>query len=129
MARRLLACALAAIVVALAASAPAQARRTYCAQSGDYCLGMFKRGGQVFLGFDTFAFRGSIRLCVTSPNGKRKCVVFKLKRDPHNKHLYRSHIKWSDHYSHGQKGLYRAVWHYGKARFPEITFTIGRVTA
>jgi hypothetical protein len=124
MRRRLVTCLLVALACAVVA-APAQARRTYCASSGDYCLGMFKRGGQVFLGIDSFALRGSVRLCVTSPSGKRKCLVFKLRRDPRNKHLYRSHVKWSDHYAHGQKGLYRAVWHYGPTKLPGITFTVG----
>jgi hypothetical protein len=123
-ARRLLICALAAAALAAVGAAPAHARRTYCARDGDYCLGMFKRGGQIFLGIDTFAFRGSVRLCVQSPDGKRRCLIFKLRRDPHNGHLYRSHVKWSDHFPHGQKGLYRAAWHYAGTRLPLIHFTV-----
>jgi hypothetical protein len=114
----------AALLAIALTAAPAQARRTYCAPDGDYCLGMFKRGGQIFLGIDTFAFRGSVTLCVQSPNGKRKCLVFKLRRDPSNRRLYRSHVKWSDHFPHGQKGLYRAVWHYDGTRLPLIHFRV-----
>jgi hypothetical protein len=124
MARRFALCTVVAIAVATACAPAAEARRTYCAKSGDYCLGMFERGNRVFLGLDTFAFRGSFRLCVESPNGKRRCKVFKLRRDPRNKHLYRSHVKWSDHFPHGQKGLYRAAWHYAGTRLPLIHFTI-----
>jgi hypothetical protein len=123
--RRTAVCALVAVATALALAAPAQARRTYCTPTGDYCLGMFKRGGQVYLGIDTFSFRGSFLLCLTSPDGNRKCLTFRLRRDRHNHHLYRSHVKWSDHFPHGQKGLYRAVWRYGGARFPSVTFTVG----
>ena len=124
MPRRLALCGLVGIAVAATCAPPAQARRTYCAKSGDYCLGMFERGHRIFLGIDTFAFRGKVKLCVQSPDGKRKCLTFKLRRDPHNKHLYRSHVKWSDHFPHGQKGLYRAVWHYAGTRLPLIHFTV-----
>ena len=117
------AAAVALLAIALAA-APAEARRSYCAPDGDYCLGMFVRGHRIFLGIDTFAFRGKVRLCVQSPSGKRKCLVFKLTRDPHNKHLYRSHVKWTDHFPHGQKGRYYAVWHYAGSKLPGITFTV-----
>jgi hypothetical protein len=115
---------IAVAAIALAA-APADARRTYCAPDGDYCLGMFKVKNRIYLGIDSFALRGKVRLCVQSPNGYRKCLVFKLRRDRKQKHLYRSHVKWSDHFPHGQKGLYRAVWHYGPSRLPGITFTVG----
>jgi len=102
----------------------AQARRSHCARSGDYCLGMFKRGGQVFLGFDTFRFRGSVRLCVTSPDGKRRCHVFRLRPAAGTRGLYRSHVRWRAHFPHGQAGRYRAVWSYGGARLPSVTFTV-----
>ena len=115
---------LAAALLVAAFAGPAQARRTYCAKSGDYCLGMFERGNRVYLGLDSFAFRGTARLCVQSPDGKRRCKVFKLRRDRSTKGLYRAHVKWSDHFPHGQKGLYRAVWHYGGTRLPLIHFTI-----
>jgi len=69
-----------ALAIALVA-APAQARRSYCAPDGDYAW-MFKRGNRIYLGLDTFALRGAVRLCVTSPNGNRKCLVFKLRRTP-----------------------------------------------
>jgi hypothetical protein len=117
-------CALATAALAASVVPSAQARRTYCAADGDYCLGMFKVRGRIYLGIDSFAFRGNVRLCVQSPNGLRKCLVFKLRRDSSNGHLYRSHVKWSDHFPHGQKGLYRAVWHYAGTRLPLIHFTI-----
>jgi hypothetical protein len=116
---------LAAAALAAVAVAPAQARRSYCAKSGDYCLAMVKRGGQIFLVIDSFAFRGRVKLCVQSPDGKRKCLFFRLRRDPRNKDLYGSHIKWSDHFPHGQKGLYRAAWHYYGTKLPLIHFRIG----
>jgi hypothetical protein len=123
MRRALITYGLVAALLALAA-APAQARRTYCDPNGDYCLGMFKVAKRIYLGIDTYALRGNVRLCITSPDGKRKCLVFKLRRDAKNKHLYKSHVKWSDHFPHGQRGLYRVVWHYGSTKLPGITFTV-----
>jgi hypothetical protein len=111
-------------LLAVLAAGPAQARRSYCAKSGDYCLAVVKRGGQIFLVIDSFAFRGSVELCVQSPDGKRRCRVFKLRRDPNNRDLYRSHVKWSDHFPHGQKGLYRVAWHYYGTKLPLVHFRI-----
>jgi len=86
---------------------------------------MFKRGNRIYLGLDTFASAAPSVCASPHRTAIASASSFKLRRDAKDRHLYRSHVKWSDHFAHGQKGLYQAVWHYGKTKLPGITFTVG----
>ena len=97
--------ALGAVLVASLVLAPsAAARSSYCSPTGDYCTSTTRQSGAVLLRLSTFAFSGSIRICVTDPKAKRVCRRFTLaKRGA----MWQVSTRWHRHFPYGGKGLYR----------------------
>ena len=97
--------AVAALVFASLVLAPsASAKSSYCSPTGDYCTSTTRVGGAVLLRLSTFAFSGTVRICVTDPKAKRACRPFTLaKRGA----MWQVTVRWHRHFPNGGKGLYR----------------------
>ena len=115
--------ALGAVLVASLVLAPsASARSSYCSPTGDYCTSTARVGGAVLLRLSTFAFSGSIRICVTDPKAKRVCKRFQLAKRGAMWHVS---VRWHRHFPNGGKGLYRVRFLYGGAQLgPVLDFRL-----
>ncbi len=97
--------ALIAVLLASLALAPSAAAKSgYCSPTGDYCTSATRAGGAVLLRLSTFAFSGSVRICVTDPKAKRVCRNFLLSK---RASMWQVSVRWHRHFPNGGKGLYR----------------------
>ena len=109
-----------AAVVAAPAPAAAAAASSYCSPTGDYCHAAVNRGGVVRIMFDTLAFRGRVRVCVTDPSGDRSCKRLRLRSRNGG---FGFTVRWSRHFPNGGPGRYRVRFHGGGAQLgPADTF-------
>lgn len=89
---------------------------TYCSPTGDYCVGVTKRGGATILSIASLAFSGSYRLCVSGPPG-RGCRTFRLVR---RGQMYVSGVRFAA----PSRGRYSASWFYGGSKLGRtLSFT------
>lgn len=103
-----------------AAPAPAVAASPYCSPTGDLCHQAVNRGGVVRIMFDTLAFRGRVRVCVTDPSGDRACNRFRLRSRNGG---FGFTVRWSRHFPNGGRGRYRVRFYRGGAQLgPADTF-------
>jgi hypothetical protein len=116
---------LAALAVALGPAPAASARTTYCSPSGDLCYGAFDMGAKVNLRITLMAgYFKRYRLCVTAPDGTRRCHGFRMHRIEHG--MYDSTIRWSRHFPNRGAGTYHARWSYAGGNLgPRISFAAG----
>jgi hypothetical protein len=111
------------LAVAAIAAGTAEARRSYCSPSGDYCTSTARLGGAVFLRVGTFSFRGRVRICVTAPTGNRECRSFLLRRAQGG--IYEAKVRWHRHYPNGGAGTYRVRFFTGTTLLgPVLTFRL-----
>jgi hypothetical protein len=103
----------------------AAARSTYCSPSGDLCYAARGKGVHVRLRITLIAdFFRRYRLCVTAPDGTRRCKRFRLHRIEHG--MFDSTIRWARHFPFRGPGSYRARWrHAGVALGPVVDFAEG----
>jgi len=94
----------AALVASLVLAPSAAARSTYCSPTGDYCTSTTRVGGAVMLRLSTFAFSGSVRICVTDPKARRVCRTFLLRK---RGAMWQVSVRWHRHFPNGGPGLYR----------------------
>ena len=89
---------------------------TYCSPTGDYCVGVNKRGGTVLLAIASLAFQGNYRLCVAGPPG-RGCKTFRLVK---RGQMYASTIAFTA----PARGRYTASWFLGSTKLGRsLSFT------
>jgi hypothetical protein len=81
---------------------------TYCSPTGDYCVGVGKRGSTALLSIATLAFKGSYRLCIAGPGG-RGCKSFALRRSGQ---MYASTVAFTP----PSRGRWTASWFYGSTK-------------
>ena len=93
-----------ALVAGLLLAPTAAAKATFCSPTGDYCTSTTRVGGAVMLRLSTFAFSGSVRICVTDPKAKRVCRAFQLRR---RAGMWQVGVRWHRHFPNGGPGVYR----------------------
>ncbi|HEY7707989.1 MAG TPA: hypothetical protein VH968_12555 [Gaiellaceae bacterium] len=114
---------LAAVLAALAVTSSAAAASSYCSPTGDYCVSALRQSGAVFLQLRTFSFQGKVRVCVTSPQGKRTCKRF-LPR-PKGQGVYEVKVRWHRNFPRSGKGTYKVRFFYGTTPLgPVLTFRL-----
>jgi hypothetical protein len=122
--RRLALLSVVSAVLLAGLPAAAQARSGYCSPTGDYCTQVKKRSGVWRITLQTFAFRGRVRTCVTTPAGERTCRRFRLRAIPAAGGLYGFDARWSRHFPDRGAGTYRVRFTYGGSTLgPRLTFT------
>jgi hypothetical protein len=100
------------LVVAIAAAAllvpAAQAKDpSYCSKSGDVCVAIQHKAGDVYLRITTIAkYFATYKLCVTGPKSK-VCKTFKI--GPSGQ-VYGGTVRWSKSFPNQGKGLYTVKW-------------------
>jgi len=87
----------------------ARAAEAYCSPTGDYCTSVAKVGGKRFLRAGTFSFRGSVRMCVTPPRGRRECVSRRL--ESVRSSFLQASARWATWFTDHGRGLYRASFY------------------
>lgn len=101
--------ALAAVLAALLVPAARAADPSYCSPSGDVCIGIEHRGGDVYLQIVTYTlYFKRYRLCVRGPKGK-VCHTFAVSKSGEN---YASTVSWKKSFPNQGPGLYRVTWQY-----------------
>lgn len=100
--------AILALVLSIVPAATAQARSSFCSETGDYCTSVQKKRGDVLLRVATFSFRGSVRLCVRAPDGVATCKRFRLLEGRAG--VYASTKGWKRHFPDRGRGVYRVRW-------------------
>ena len=109
-----------AALAAAPAPAAAAAASSYCSPTGDFCHQAVNRAGVVRIMFDTLAFRGRVRVCVTTPAGERSCKRFRLRSRNGG---FGFTVRWSRHFPNGGRGRYRVRFHRGGTQLgPADTF-------
>jgi hypothetical protein len=101
----------AALAAGLALPGAAEARKSYCSPTGDYCKGTYKKKGKRFIELRTaalYAPPARYRLCVRDPRKREACRTFRLRKKGG---VYVSKVRWSRHFpTNGGKGRYRVRW-------------------
>jgi hypothetical protein len=113
----------AAFLCALALPASAAAKTTYCSPTGDFCTSAGKLKGVRYLRITTFAFTGSVKICVKAPSTAAPvCHRFRLaKMGP----AYGLSLIWKRHYPNRGAGVYRVSFFLGSARLgPVLSFRL-----
>jgi hypothetical protein len=119
--------ALAAGVLLALAAAPGDAKKTrsYCHPGGDYCVAIFKHGGETKLGITTPSLTNSYRLCARrAVVGTRECHHFRFKQNAGG--LSESRIDFQTRFGGPPSGHYCASWRYGGARLHTLCFSYKR---
>ena len=105
--RAMTALALSALAAALLAPAAAEAVER-CSPSGDTCVAVERRGGELVLQIGTSpAAPRRYRLCVTAPGGSRTCRRFRMRGEGE---IIGSTVRWERHFPDRGPGRYRARW-------------------
>jgi hypothetical protein len=111
------------LTLAVLAAIPGAAKQIdgYCSPTGDYCTSAVDRSGETFLGISTFSFAGKYSLCTRTDDGADpQCKRFRLRK---NDDVYRSFVKFSNHFDAEGSGTYCATWHkFGNRLGPRICF-------
>jgi hypothetical protein len=81
---------------------------TYCSPTGDYCVGVGKRGTTALLSIASLAFKGTYRLCLAGPGG-HGCKAFPLRRQGQ---MYVSTVAFTP----PARGRWTASWFYGSTK-------------
>jgi hypothetical protein len=91
----------------------------------DLCFGAQGKGVHVKLRITLIAdFFRRYRLCVTAPDGTKRCKRFRLHPIEHG--MFDSTIRWAKHFPFQVPGTYRARWrHAGVALGPPVDFAEG----
>ena len=114
--------AIAAVLIAVALPASAEARTSYCSPSGDTCLSAKRRGEVVLLSIGVVAgVASSYRLCVSAPDRSRSCRRFRLRQ---GRDLATGEVRWSARFPDRGPGTSRARWDLGGGFFPPLSFRI-----
>lgn len=100
--------ATAMVLVGVAAPSSAGAAEAYCHPTGDYCTSVAKVRGKRYLRVGTFSFRGSVRMCVTPPRGRRECIRRPLSS---GSSFVQASARWSTWFTNHGRGLYRASFY------------------
>lgn len=87
----------------------AVAADAFCHPTGDYCTSVAKVRGKRFLRVGTFSFRGSVRMCVTPPRGKRECVSRRLEFKSTG--FFLASARWSSWFTNHGRGSYRVSFY------------------
>jgi hypothetical protein len=109
--------------VIVRASAPLRVGkpRFFCRLTGDFCYGIRRQGDDAILRIDSDVNFGRYKLCVTAPDGSRKCEGFRLRRGPQG--FFSSRVRWSTHYPDKGAGVYKVRWRKdGRALGPRLSF-------
>jgi hypothetical protein len=97
------------ILVASAVPAAASHRPNfYCSKSGDICQSTQKVDGKRKLRMATIEkYFDRFNLCVTAPDGSRRCEEFKMKK---NGAVWSRSVRWSKQFPNKGPGAYTVVW-------------------
>jgi hypothetical protein len=109
--------------VIVRASAPLRVGKPsfFCSLTGDFCYGIRRQGADAILRLDSDVSFGRYNLCVTAPDGSRRCKRFRLRGGPGG--LFRSRVRWSAHYPDKGAGVYRVRWRKGERSLgPRLSF-------
>jgi hypothetical protein len=109
--------------VIVRASAPLRVGKPsfFCSLTGDFCYGIRRQGDDAILRIDSDVNFGRYNLCVTAPDGSRRCKRFRLRSGPGG--LFRSRVRWSAHYPDKGAGVYRVRWRKGgRSLGPRLSF-------
>jgi hypothetical protein len=123
----LLVLAAAALLAVLAAPGDAKPKQTkgYCHPSGDYCVGVFKHGGQAKLEITTPSLTASYRLCARRiVNHTRECHHFRFKQRAGG--LRASVVDFQSRFGGPPSGGYCATWRYGGRKLHTLCFSYKR---
>lgn len=112
--------AVAGALAGVALPGAAVAASGYCSPSGDQCYSARRVAGAWRLLYGTFALRGSVEACVTTPAGATTCAGFRLRE---RRGLYSIDARWSRHFPVAGRGTYRVRWRQGGVALgPAVTF-------
>ena len=118
--------AVGAALLALAA-VPGEAKLVngFCHPTGDYCVGVLKRGGNTKLDITTPSLTASYALCAKrTVNGTRECHHFRFKVVPGG--LRESRVDFQTRFGGPPSGRYCASWRYGGSRLHSLCFAYKR---
>jgi hypothetical protein len=109
-------------VAVWAVPARAEVIDEYCSRTGDVCLSVQEKRGDIHLRIATPSFRGEYELCVKQVGDQRVCNPFRLsKHGP----LYKDRVNWERHFL-PTDGRQKATWHYNGTRIgPALEFRWG----
>jgi hypothetical protein len=85
--------------------------RAYCSPSGDLCYGIRGQRNNPVLRIDSFFDFRRYTLCVTAPDGSRRCKRFRLRE--RERGLFGSAVRWRRHYPNEGLGVYLVRWRTG----------------
>jgi hypothetical protein len=119
--------ALAAGALLALTAAPGNAKKTesYCHPNGDYCVAIFKHGGQTKLEITTPSLTDSYRLCARRVvNGTRECHHFRFKQNAGG--LSESRVDFQTRFGGPPSGHYCATWRYRGMKLHTLCFSYKR---
>jgi hypothetical protein len=123
--RGIAAIAVGVALLAVIATADAKKTKSYCHPGGDYCVAIFKHGGETKLGITTPSLTNSYRLCARrAVVGTRECHHFRFKQNAGG--LSESRIDFQTRFGGPPSGHYCASWRYGGARLHTLCFSYKR---
>lgn len=92
-----------------------QVLASYCSPSGDYCTGIVKAKGEIYLTVRTFSFKDKYKVCVDPPGYRRECsYFFSLTAGKHG--IYASRENLGKTFPLEYTGEYKVTFFYGDAR-------------
>ena len=97
-------CLLALVVLVYPASAH-HAEQIYCHPEGDFCYEVERVDGRRVLSLSSSVFQGRYKVCVTAPDGSRRCRTSRLER-VESSEIYTDSIVWPAE----APGAYSARW-------------------
>lgn len=109
------------------AAVPGAAKKTkgYCHPSGDFCVAIFKHGGEAKLGITTPSLTDSYRLCARREvNGTQECHHFRFKQNAGG--LSESHVDFQSRFGGPPSGHYCAAWRYRGTKLHTLCFSYKR---
>ena len=114
--------AVAALASPAHAAVPRERVAVYCSESGDVCLGIFRKRGAIFLDISTAArYFARYRLCVRGPYGPTVCRSFPMRLAGAT---YGSSVRWHTNFPRLGPGRYRVTWRVGAPIGPTLSFRV-----
>jgi hypothetical protein len=88
---------------------------SYCSPSGDYCTGVVKNKGEIYLTLRTFAFHDKYKVCVDPAGYRRECgFFFSLSKGKGG--VYASREKLDGSFPDEYAGQYKVTWYHDDVR-------------
>ena len=81
---------------------------SHCSPTGDYCIAIERKQGEIYASLRTFSFRGQYKLCLKAPLNDRECGWWKLHKRPHG--IYAGKVSLRKRYFTTGPGRYTVSW-------------------